>query len=64
MQHQRCPNDNHGRSVVTIRCCPNCGAVVNGKILARSCAPETHASLRRSRNAFCLHCGDRLLQLR
>jgi hypothetical protein len=62
MRRQRCANDNHGRSVVTVRHCPTCGDVVNKNIVASGCSGETHARLRRSRSTFCVACGLRLLQ--
>ena len=62
MLRERCANDNHGRAIVTIRFCPSCGMVVNKNILARDCADEKHAESRRNRNAFCVDCGEQLLQ--
>jgi hypothetical protein len=64
MLRERCPNDNHGRAVVTIRFCPNCGVVVNERILARGCSPEKHARMRRVRNTYCVDCGQTLAQKR
>ena len=57
MQSKRCPNDNHGRMVVTVRCCPNCGEVVNANIAARKCVADSHAKMRRSRHSYCMDCG-------
>jgi hypothetical protein len=57
MQQRRCPNDNHGRMVVRVRHCPNCGEIVNPNIVARKCAEESHASMRRSRSTYCMDCG-------
>ena len=62
MLRVQCNNDNHGRSVVTIRFCPNCGAVVNEKIFARGCLPEKHARMRRARSTYCVDCGEGLAQ--
>ena len=64
MLRQYCPNDNHGRSVVTVRFCPNCGLVVNGSILARGCLADKHARMRRVRNTYCVDCGVQLGQER
>jgi hypothetical protein len=64
MQQRRCANDNHGRAVVTVRFCSNCGVVVNGNIRAHACAQETHARMRRSQSSYCVDCGLRLLQVR
>ena len=61
MLRERCANDNHGRAVVRIRFCPNCGVVLNDKILATKCREENHASARRHRNTFCVDCGEQLL---
>jgi hypothetical protein len=60
MPRERCPNDNHGRSVVTVRFCSHCGELVNGVIRTRICASESHAQMRRSQYAYCVHCGERL----
>jgi hypothetical protein len=57
---QRCPNDNHGRAIVTVRFCPNCGVVVNQNILAMQCAIDKHAKMRRSRSIYCVDCGQGL----
>jgi hypothetical protein len=62
MLRERCPNDNHGRAVVTVRFCPNCGVVVNESILARKCPLEKHARMRRVRNTYCVDCGQGLNQ--
>jgi rRNA maturation protein Nop10 len=64
MLRERCPNDNHGRAVVTVRYCPNCGLVVNESIPARECPLEKHARLRRLRNTYCVDCGQGLVQER
>jgi predicted RNA-binding Zn-ribbon protein involved in translation (DUF1610 family) len=62
MLRERCHNDNHGRAVVTVRFCPNCGAVVNERILAKRCPPEKHARMRRSRSTYCVDCGQGLVR--
>ena len=62
MQEQRCPNDNHGRAVVTVRCCPNCGDIVNAKIPIRVCPEQEHMGARRRQHAFCMNCGEQLLE--
>ena len=56
----RCANDNHGRAVVTVRFCPNCGVVVNGGIRPGRCLAESHARMRRSQSTYCIDCGERL----
>ncbi len=58
---KRCPNDNHGRMVVTVRYCPSCGDVVNPNIVVRECLDGKHAGMRRSRHAYCMDCGAGLL---
>ena len=63
-RRERCWNDNHGRAIVTVRFCPNCGEIVNGKIPARTCSEENHAKRRRSRDSYCLDCGERLIEER
>lgn len=62
MLRKRCANDNHGRTMVTIRFCPNCGVAVNRNIRATGCPEEKHARSRRDRNTFCVDCGKELLQ--
>ena len=64
MLGERCRNDNHGRAVVTVRFCPNCGEVVNERILVRVCSLEAHARMRRSQNVYCVDCGEGLVRER
>lgn len=64
MLQKRCANDNHGRSIVTVRFCSHCGAVVNERIRAQRCAPEDHAKMRRSQSTYCVDCGERLTAAR
>jgi hypothetical protein len=59
MNRERCANDNHGRAVVTVRFCPNCGEIVNPSILPRGCSEQTHARMRRERSFYCMDCGER-----
>ncbi len=56
----RCANDNHNRSNVTVRCCPNCGSTVNADIPIGRCLEERHATARRAGSTYCVNCGDRL----
>jgi predicted RNA-binding Zn-ribbon protein involved in translation (DUF1610 family) len=62
MIRERCPNNNHGRANVTVRVCPNCGEIVNGKIPATRCSEEEHAKRRRARYPYCVDCGERLIE--
>lgn len=62
MRRAHCPNDNHGRAVVTVRCCPNCGGIVNPRILPRVCPEKDHARARRGRSTYCVNCGGQLAQ--
>jgi len=59
-QQRRCPNDNHGRMVIRVRCCPTCGQLLNAKIAAIQCPQDSHARKRRDRNLFCMDCGTSL----
>jgi len=61
MLQARCANDNHGRAVVTVRFCAQCGSVVNGKILASRCVQESHARMRRAQSTYCVDCGEQLV---
>jgi predicted RNA-binding Zn-ribbon protein involved in translation (DUF1610 family) len=56
-----CENMNHLRSNVAVRHCPQCGDVVNGTLPAGSCSPAEHAVRRRQQTAFCVHCGEQLI---
>lgn len=60
VQRVQCANDNHGRSIVTVRCCPSCGQIVNERIPRRRCPEQEHAQARRSGSTYCVRCGDRL----
>ena len=62
MQREHCANDNHGRAIVTVRCCPSCGEIVNARIPARKCPEQEHAQGRRAQRTFCVNCGERLVQ--
>jgi len=62
MPRARCANDNHGRAVVTVRFCSNCGVVVNERIRATRCPEENHAKRRRAQSTYCVDCGDQLVQ--
>ncbi len=64
MLQKRCGNDNHGRAIVTVRFCSSCGVVVNNNIRADRCPRERHARMRRAQSAYCVDCGERLIQLR
>jgi hypothetical protein len=64
MLRKRCANDNHGRLLVTVRFCSHCGEVVNGKILTAHCSAESHASMRRAQNTYCVDCGEQLIARR
>ena len=59
-----CRNDNHGRRIVTVRFCAECGAVVNAKILANPCHAEAHARMRRAQMPYCIDCGEQLVHPR
>ena len=65
MQERRqpnpCSNMNHRRRDAPVRHCPQCGGVVNGDVVARACSDEAHATARRQRAAFCVHCGTQLV---
>jgi hypothetical protein len=57
---QRCSNDIHGRSVITIRFCASCGVLVNGVIRPKRCPADSHAQMRRTQNTYCIDCGERI----
>lgn len=60
MLQKRCANDNHGRTIVTVRFCATCGVVVNRNILTKGCSELAHAGMRRAQSAYCVHCGEGL----
>jgi hypothetical protein len=47
---------------VTVRCCPNCGRIVNASIPIGRCLAERHATARRSGYSYCMNCGAKLAQ--
>ncbi len=55
-----CTNLNHRRTESPVRCCPQCGAVVNARIATQRCSEGNHARSRRNQNLFCVDCGDLL----
>ena len=64
MQRTTCSNLNHRRENAPVRCCPDCGDVVNEGIPTRYCDDREHAIKRRERNKYCTLCGDQLTQNR
>ena len=56
-----CENMNHRRLGAPVRCCPQCGDVVNAAIAARRCDEPAHAAARRRLAPFCVDCGIRLV---
>ena len=62
MQKDRCLNYNHGRLNVQVRSCSMCGDVVNKNIPSKRCSEEEHAKSRRSRNKYCVDCGEQLIK--
>lgn len=62
MQRYDCANTNHWRLNVSIRFCPSCGKIVNGNIPIKTCREQDHAALRSQRYAYCMDCGEQLIQ--
>ncbi|GBE14065.1 hypothetical protein BMS3Abin14_00099 [bacterium BMS3Abin14] len=56
------PNFNHRRQNAPVRCCPMWGEVANSKIPQRVCREEKHAKSGRERSAYCMDCGEQLIQ--
>lgn len=56
-----CGNLNHRRADAPVAHCPECGGVVNGAVRRRACTEGEHATARRARSAFCVHCGQKLI---
>lgn len=61
MRLERCPNLNHGRSNPPIRCCIECGKVVNANFVVKKCSDDEHAKDRRNRYKYCGDCGVQLI---
>ena len=61
-RNDRCLNYNHGRPNPPVRYCPMCGEEVNSKIPQELCSKEKHAKSRRERTAYCMDCGEQLIQ--
>ncbi len=64
MRRVTCSNLNHRRVNAPVRCCPNCGEVVNKGMPTGHCDDGEHAIKRRQRNKYCTLCGDQLIQNR
>ena len=60
MSVKPCPNFNHRETNPPVRCCPNCGKVVNEKIRAKQCSEQSRARARMDGSKFCVDCGERL----
>jgi hypothetical protein len=56
-----CENMHHRGTNAPIRCCPQCGNVVNAAIRAHTCNESQHAAARRHQSVFCVHCGTQLI---
>ena len=56
-----CENMNHRRTNSPVAHCPQCGAVVNGKIRRQRCTDAEHAVSRRQGSTFCVGCGVQLI---
>ena len=64
MALQVCSNDNHRRTIVSVRFCASCGSIVNGSVLAQRCSEANHAQMRRAQTVYCVHCGEQLVHRR
>ncbi len=62
MRPEPCPNLNHRTTNASVRCCPNCGAVVNDKFPIKQCSEQVHATRRRQQSKFCVDCGEQLVK--
>ena len=56
-----CDNLNHRRANAPVAHCPQCGGVVNEDIRPILCTEPQHAVARRHHAAFCVHCGQQLI---
>lgn len=59
-QPNLCENLNHRRGNAPVRCCPQCGGIVNARISTRQCSEESHARSRRKQHLYCVDCGQML----
>ena len=62
MNPNECPNLNHRRTDAPVRCCPNCGHVVNERIPIKNCSEETHAKRRMEHSTFWVDCGEQIIK--
>ena len=62
MNPTECPNLNHRHTHAPVRCCPNCGHVVNQNIPIKNCSEEIHAKRRMDRSTFCVDCGEQIIK--
>ena len=59
-QESLCLSSNHGRSEPRVRCCPNCGELVNERIPIEPCSEQSHARKRMDVGRLCPDCGQKL----
>jgi hypothetical protein len=62
--HNPCENMNHRRADAPVGHCPECGGVVNPRVVATGCEEHKHAAARRRQSRFCVDCGTQLVVLR
>lgn len=62
MRPEPCLNLNHRKTNAPVRCCPNCGAVVNDKIPIKQCSEQVHANRKMQQSKFCVDCGEQLIK--
>jgi len=56
-----CDNMNHRRTDAPVGYCPQCGGVVNSRILPKLCTIEKHDAARRRQSTYCVDCGTQLV---
>lgn len=57
-----CSNLNHKRENTPVRFCPDCGELLNEDIPIKKCKKKEHTTNRRERDAYCVNCGEQLIQ--
>jgi hypothetical protein len=58
-----CSNDNHRRTIVSVRFCASCGSIVNENVAVQRCSEANHARMRRVQTLYCVHCGEQLVRV-
>lgn len=59
-----CKNFNHGRMLVSIQYCSDCGEKFKVQADSKNCTEFIHDDKRKNQKSFCCDCGIRLSPIR